>query len=86
MREAHDAPPVHPGVAEELLDQGDRALLGVVGAAACRYRLSEADEPVDLRDRSGDERNADDGQHQRHDDRGELHVGAPRACEGGIQR
>lgn len=81
--EAHDPPPVHPGVAEELLDQGDRALLRVVGAAACRDRLTELHEAVDLRDGSGDERNADHGQDQRHDDRGELHLGAPRACEGG---
>lgn len=83
--EADDAPAVHPGVSQELLGQGDRPLLGVVGAAACWYRLSQTDEAVDLRDGSGDERNADDRQHQRHNDRGELHFGAPRACESGIQ-
>lgn len=75
VREAHDAPAVHPRVAEELLGQGDRARSGVVGATAGRYGRAELHEPVDLGAGSGDERDADHGQHQRHDDRGELHWG-----------
>ena len=59
--------------------------LGLSVRLPAGHRLAEFDEPVDLRDGSGDERNADHGQDQRHDDRGELHLGAPRACEGGIR-
>ncbi len=76
VRDADDAPAVHPGVAEELLDQGDRSLLRLVGARTRGYRLAEFDEPVDLRDGAGKERNADRGDDQRDDDRGELHDGS----------
>lgn len=75
VREADDAPAVHPGVAEEFLDQGDRALGGIAGAGAGGHGLPEAHEPVDLHGCTAEQR---DGHHRdgdRHDDRGELHEG-----------
>src|SRR5690606_10097915 len=71
-----DAAPVHAGVAEELLHQGHTALVGIVGPGAGRDRLAQPEVPDELADRACDERNADHGQYQRHDDRGELHGGS----------
>ncbi len=83
--EADDAPPVHPGVAEELLHQRHAALVGVVGTGTGRDRLTEFEVPDELADGACEQRDADHGQDQRHDDRGELHLGAPRACEGSLR-
>lgn len=86
VRDTDDAPAVHAGVAEELLGHGDGALYGLIGAGARGHVLAEPHEGVDLQEGAGEKCHADHDQNQRHDDRGELHLGAPRACEGGIQR
>lgn len=79
--EAHDAPAVHPRVAEELLDERHAARVGVVGPRTGRDRLAQFEVLDELTDGACEQRDADHGQDQRHNDRGELHSGAPRACE-----
>jgi hypothetical protein len=44
--------------------------------------LAEPYEPVDLRDGAGEQRHADHGEYQRHNDRGELHSGASSGLRG----
>lgn len=89
VRDTDDAPAVHPGVTEELPGHGDGALCGLVRAGARGHILAEPHEVVDLQEGADEQGHADHDQNQRHDDRGELHLRAPRACEGGegqIQR
>src|SRR5207248_2982430 len=75
VRDADDAPAVHPGVADEFLGHRDGAPGGVVGPGAGGYRLAEPHEAVDLPDGAAEQRDAYRDEDQRHDDRGELHWG-----------
>ncbi|GAA3225406.1 hypothetical protein GCM10020256_35030 [Streptomyces thermocoprophilus] len=69
-------PAVHAGVPQELPDDGQGALDGVVCAGAGRYGLAEPHEVPDLKEGAAEQCHADHDQDQRHDDRGELHWGS----------
>ena len=63
--DGHDRQPGHPGVPEELAQQGHRAGSGLTGAA--RIGLAQGDDAVDVGRRAGQQ--GDPGQGQDHADR-----------------
>ncbi len=71
VADADRGPLQHPGVAERLLEERDRARLRVVGAR--RGRLAQLDHRDDVPDRLDEQGDADGGDGQGHHDGEDLH-------------